>query len=425
MNACVGQNGHPDYPEYAKGFCVAASIIIEKIIQEKDDKFLKYNLDELIYPIAFTMRHSVELRLKHTASYLNELAIKTGREIENFNHAQQHDIAIIFDYISKAATRIDERYKTHIQLIAPFIAEIAEVDPTGQTFRYPYDSAGTNKHLEDVALINIYVLQERFAKLENLLSDLHDLNIHLVEEYNEKSFTKSLSRLQLFNLARMLPNYDKWSHENFDGIRLDCRSRLDISGKELSKAIDIIKIHYEMAPLIGICLPLQAAQKDDLINFFDTWIKLHNNSSKGTISSSRDIHLKAIDHIKVSHDAITEIEKNIGLNAIADIQALFELMRFPIYSEYYVRVYQQNQITLNLYFNNDRRAFREEIDYIISKINAFEYILKSLYRLNQLHLAKELENRYSFHLQYVNLESVHNGSAFRPHAILNYEVKAQ
>lgn len=421
MNACVGQNGQPGYTDYANGFSVAAAILIEKVIQEKDDKFLQYNLDELIYPIVFTMRHSVELRLKHTANYLQTLADKTSREIENFNHAQQHDIAIIFDYISKSAIRLDERYKFHIDAIAPFINDIAEIDPTGQTFRYPYDSTGKNKHLEDVSLINIYVLQDGFSKLEKLLSNLHELNKHIIEEYNEKSFTKNLSRLQLFKLARMLPTYDEWSHDNFDRARLDCRTHFEVSGNELSKAIDIIKIHYEMAPLIGLKVPLQAALKSDLIAFFDIWTKLHSNSSKGGIVSSTDIHGEIIEHLRTSHDAITEIETNIGPNAIADIQALFELMRFPTYSEYYVRVYQENKILLNRHFENDRRSFREEINYIVSKTNAFEYILKSLYRLKQLHLVEELEQRYSLHLQHVDLERVKNGSFYLPNTILNYE----
>ncbi|WP_331352000.1 hypothetical protein [Cellvibrio sp. UBA7671] len=420
MNACVGQNGQPDYPEYANGFSVAATILLDKVVGAHEGEFLKYNLDELIYPIAFTMRHAVELRLKHTTNYLHLLAVKTDRKIENFNHSQQHDIGAIFDYVAKAAISIDERYRPHIQTIAPFIGDIAEVDPTGQTFRYPYDNTGSNKHLEDVSLINIYVLQDRFLQLEKLLWDLHELNRELIQEYNEKSFTRKLSRLQLFELAKLLPPYDRWKDDSFDEVRQHCRDLFGISNKELSGAINIIKVHYELAPFVHISVPLQAAQEADFIIFFDNWTKLHFPSSMGNIVSSKSLYEKVIENVKASADAVEEIEKYISPDAIADIQAVFELARYPIYSEYYVRVYRENKILLRRNFESSRQSYRDDIDYIVSKTNAFENILKGLYRLNQLQLATLLEQRYSAHVQDNRLEIAREGSLFQPHPILNY-----
>ena len=59
-NACVGENGQPGYYEYSKGYSRAANILLEAVRKSKDSELC----DELIYPICFNMRHSVELRFK-------------------------------------------------------------------------------------------------------------------------------------------------------------------------------------------------------------------------------------------------------------------------------------------------------------------------------------------------------------------------
>jgi hypothetical protein len=59
-NACVGNNGSQGYIEYSKGFSIAAKTLLEKVISSKG----LYSIDDLIYPICFNFRHSVELRLK-------------------------------------------------------------------------------------------------------------------------------------------------------------------------------------------------------------------------------------------------------------------------------------------------------------------------------------------------------------------------
>ena len=62
-NACVGNNGAPSYLDYAKGFSRAANLLIDTVLQ---DGSVNYYVDELVYPVCFNMRHSVELRLKAT-----------------------------------------------------------------------------------------------------------------------------------------------------------------------------------------------------------------------------------------------------------------------------------------------------------------------------------------------------------------------
>ena len=66
LNACVGNNGFPDLPHYAQGFLDAAYTLGELVTLNN----IEYSVDEFIYPIAFNLRHSVELWLMHFTQYL-------------------------------------------------------------------------------------------------------------------------------------------------------------------------------------------------------------------------------------------------------------------------------------------------------------------------------------------------------------------
>lgn len=93
---------------------------------------------------------------------------------------------------------LDSRYVSLNSEINQIILDIASVDSTGQTFRYP-NSNESQKHLTEVSIINIIVLKEKFAELEQSLDLLHRLNLWLRDEYQQGTHTSKLSR----------PNFDK------------------------------------------------------------------------------------------------------------------------------------------------------------------------------------------------------------------------
>ena len=55
-NACVGENGMPNYYDYAKGFSEGANLLIRAALSNNG---CEYPVDTFIYPICFNMRHSV------------------------------------------------------------------------------------------------------------------------------------------------------------------------------------------------------------------------------------------------------------------------------------------------------------------------------------------------------------------------------
>jgi hypothetical protein len=233
-NACVGENGAPGYLDYAKGFSKAAKILIDKALEGVD---IEHSVDELVYPVCFNMRHSVELRLKGAISELTAIERARGRVLE-FDLAGSHDIGKIWEFFVKKSNSSDDRYVCINASIAPLILDIATVDPTGQTFRYP-DSNDKQKHLVEVRVINFFKLQESFLNLETALDNLHLLNVDLLEEFGQGTFTANLSRKKIFDIANQLPNRNEWSNPEFDQTRAGIKSKYGLSNKEFSNCLNI------------------------------------------------------------------------------------------------------------------------------------------------------------------------------------------
>ncbi|WP_288689012.1 hypothetical protein [uncultured Acinetobacter sp.] len=79
-NACVGDNGQPNYIEYSKGYSKAANLLLNYILNSKGEQ-----IDHLIYPICFNMRHSIELRLKGAIEEIRLLAHIKKIDLPCFN----------------------------------------------------------------------------------------------------------------------------------------------------------------------------------------------------------------------------------------------------------------------------------------------------------------------------------------------------
>ncbi len=235
---------------------------------------MTYFVDELVYPVCFNMRHSVELRLKGAISELIVIEKFRGRNLD-FDFTGSHDIGKIWSFFIKKSQVVDDRYKPIIDRLNKKISDIAEVDATGQTFRYPFNTE-SQKHLVDVAVINFVVLKDRFATLEADLDDLHRLNKYLREEYSCESFTKSLSRENLFELAICLPPRSTWSDESFITTKEKIKKKFKIGSKELTDSIKLIEKNFELAPLIKISVPLLGVVDADIAEFVCHWFKLHN-----------------------------------------------------------------------------------------------------------------------------------------------------
>lgn len=421
-NACVGDNGEPSYIEYSKGFSQAAKLLIDQVLENRG---VEYPVDDLVYPVCFNMRHSVELRLKGAIEVLQQIAKIKGAKFA-FNLSGSHDIKNIWSAFKAESETIDNRFVAINNLIEPTILDIAEVDATGQTFRYPV-SKESKKHLTDIALINFVVLKNKFNALEESLDNLHKLNIYLHEEYSHGSFTKELSRLELFKLSESLPPKNSWSDIDFNKVKNQIKTTYNLSSNDFTKAINIIKDHFEMAPNIGESPKLLGVLEEQIIMFFDEWIKLHERVKQ---RSSRHIKFKPND-MEMLFD---EMSKNSEITAqswgvlsvaltaefLAGLKALFYFARYKDFSETYVYIYNNFLKETTLAFAGEGNDVKISFMHLFNKTNAVENVLISLYFLRKNSFADQIVERYSLDESFAWLEKARSRELFQKENYCGY-----
>lgn len=141
LNACVGRNGgFPGFHRIACGYFEAGEILAKRIQNNSR------HLDCLIYPLVQTYRHGIETMLKELVPLLNRLCDAsdevryTHRLIDNWTIVRKHLVAL----------DVDESEFTDVDRI---LADLVEIDATGETFRYPHARDGS-RHLEQTSHIN-------------------------------------------------------------------------------------------------------------------------------------------------------------------------------------------------------------------------------------------------------------------------------
>ena len=413
-NACVGENGFPGYWEYAKGFSRAAVILIDAALQGRG---LNNFVDELVYPVCFNMRHSVELRLKGAISELISIEKYRGHALE-FDLVGSHDIGNIWNFFVEKSQKVDDRYKGVIDRLDIKISEFSEVDATGQTFRYPMNTV-SQRHLVDVALINFVELKRNFSLLEKFLDELHYLNKYLCEEYAWGTFTKKLSRKNLFEIASFLPPRSKWKDESFCAIKNTIKKRYGIGSKELSESINRIETHFEFAPQIEMSVPLLGVVDADIEEYFFQWFKLHDLRPDTdpieivAFNEEADVmHQSMVRGFEIQAEVWEEVQPKLSPEKMAGLSALFYFALELDFSESYEHIFERNLREIKLAYSDSVNSFRSKYFHIFTKATVVNNVLRSLYFLGKSELADRLVVRYHLSIKFSWLDSARNGDLF-------------
>lgn len=250
FNACVGNNGWRGMFSHIDGYQSATLVMLESILSQyipginynRPKHAFLWNNDTSVYPILFTARHFIEIYIKQKIDTINYFKIK-----ENIDEklVKTHDIERLWNIFVDIVERTkDSRLAVYIEKIAPYIQDFNSIDPTGETFRYPYSSKGA-MHLEGMGVIGLFNFYKKFTELSKICESFTYEMDSLVDEYKTKTFTKNLSRKDIEGIAQELPIFEEWSNPSFSDIKKNLKAKLSIGSKELSEAIDIIKNHIE------------------------------------------------------------------------------------------------------------------------------------------------------------------------------------
>lgn len=418
-NACVGNNGNPSYVEYSKGFSQAANVLIDLVLSNRGDKYL---VDDFIYPVCFNMRHSIELRLKGAIEELINISKIQKRNLQ-FDLSGSHDIGNIWKFFKDESEKLDYRYVDINKTLELTILDVADIDSTGQTFRYPVDTE-SKKHLTDVSTINFLLLKIKFNELEENLDKLHFLNTYLLDEYNLETFTTKMSRVKLFYLANDLPDKSKWQAEDFGEVKVNLRNKYSLSSNDLTKSINLILNHYEMAPMIGEIIALKSLGFDELCLLLDEWIKINPSIKTRHLNEEKfeSVDLFNIDELAnifedarqrwvAKEDMWEKLSSIITPQILAGFKALFYFARDKRFSEYYVFQYECELKEASFDFNN-KEKFKNSFFHLYDKTNLIDNFIISLFFLKHHEIANRLISRYELHNAFSWLEEARSRELF-------------
>lgn len=416
-NACVGENGSPNYIQYSKGYSKAANLLLNNVLNNRGKE-----VDLYIYPICFNMRHSIELRIKGAIEEITELAKIREIKLPSFDLTGSHNIGNIWKYFKENSRILDIRFKTVNEKLDTTIVNIAEIDSTGQTFRYPFNNEN-KKHLIDQKIINCSILKIKFNELEKNLDALIYLTNSLIDEYKLGTFTSKLSRAQIFNFAKLLPPYHEWSETSFKEIKEGLKLKYNLSNNDFSKIANHIKNNYELSYKIGLKKNLAFLSDSDVLEICDIWITyfepkfrdLYNQTDLTSEDNSSAPIEEWIKNDELHKKGMTLLENKLLVDYIADLQALY-------YLSIDKHKYSENYMFRFKYFQNEAKYkdLSDSLDHLLSKGIFLEELLKSLFFLSQIDLAEKIIQIYDLESIFDFIPQARLGKFFKHFELLGY-----
>lgn len=382
------------------------------------------HVDDLIYPICFNMRHSIELRLKGAIEEIIKISKLKSKNLD-FDLSGSHDIGNIWEFFKKESNSLDRRFVQINEALNLTIKDIADIDATGQTFRYPIDSE-SKKHLVNVGgIISCRILIIKFTELEKNLDTLHYFTGYLSDEYRFGTHTNSLSRADIFQIAKELPIRSKWATEEFREIKSKIKGQYQISSNEFSKVCNLIQKNYETVPLIESNLLILGLTEAKILEFLNYWVKLNPNFRD---RSPQDLSLTSLDSThfdemvqrdKVKKETVETLNDSLTPEYLAGLNTLFYFARDLDFSEIYQETYCLELKRTTFHIDNKKEKSSNFL-HIFSKSNFIDNLLSSLYFLNFIDFAEEIVKLYELETVIESLNDLRTRSAFVKSDICGY-----
>lgn len=394
-NACVGNNGYVDGRVYASGFAKSVEILIDSALENND-----VSVDEIVYPICFGIRHCVEIYIKELISELEGIPSFKNRKLKIdhdslIKNKELHNLEALWKEFSKKSEAFDDRFKSLNSKVEKYIIDISKIDPNGETFRYATDREN-QKHLVKVALINIEYLKLVFKYIKDTFIAIINNSRSISIEYSKGSHTKNLSRNDIYQISKILPVRGLWGNAAFKRSKKKTIKSYQISGREFSDALDIIKKHYEFSYEVGLSNPLRGIVSEDLLCFLEFWWKyqISNKSQDDLVFGSTETYdfLFDDDSDKYKKEYWERIGQEISPEKLSGLSSIYQFgSSYYSFSEDYNEIYQY-ELRCNLNLSEDE--LYDGLMHIFIKTNFLNASLKALRSLKYKCLAKKISSQY-------------------------------
>ena len=293
LRACVGNNSGVNV--YSRdcsiidGYNDAVNILIDSILNRNA------TIDTIVYPLLFCCRHSIELSLKtllknFVVIYKKQNRLKnTDKFIESvISSSKGHDIDKLARKLQEFKLKNKEIQKALIErdYLFDFIKDYY-FDINGDSFRYTFKKNLKDINLDKIRLVDVGILYKKFQILSQDLNYLINYySFWLNSQYYKETYTKNLTRNDLEFIARNIPPYEKWGDEEFITAKEAILKKFEISNSEFSKALELIKNHYQFSAYINREIKFKNLNEETIISIAQ-FIKDHKNE-KCNINNNED-----------------------------------------------------------------------------------------------------------------------------------------
>ena len=248
--ACVGNNGGTTDEDIRNGFKRTVELLTESLKNGQEVE------DLLVYPIVYNARHSIELSLKIVIKMLWEIEKKKGigcsneilteRKKKLHTHNIEELYKIAYDY-----ENIDKRIPSYFENIEDIIS-FYYFDEEGDAFKYELNKEEQPHMINNkISHISIELLEREFKEVMRKFDELIYFLDKCIAEYSLGTCTKSLSRSDIQDISKRLPDYEEWKTEKFKEIKNQIKQEYHLGSKEFSDAVNLIKKNRLFSTNIG------------------------------------------------------------------------------------------------------------------------------------------------------------------------------
>lgn len=157
---------------YTEGYKIAAEQIENFLLDNPDRQ------DYLIYPLVYSYRHYIELKLK-------EIIVLGDSFLGNISdfHNENHNLIKLWIRFQKTLKSIPEtNYQAPSTSIATKIQEFHDADTNSDGFRYPINQKG-KQNLESLKIINFRNFKNEISEIKEYLESIAD-SLYVIRDSN-------------------------------------------------------------------------------------------------------------------------------------------------------------------------------------------------------------------------------------------------